>query len=132
MKTSVLLYNFTAEENKRWTAALAALPEVPQVIVDKELYAAPLCELLDGTPAAVSAPYAGAGDFAERMLVMEGVDSMLFDFLLRLCDMITGENVLRAIVTDTNRNWNSIYLHEQLMEEERQVRAWQMQRGDKK
>lgn len=71
----------------------------------------------DKTAQSPSDLYTGEG-FSEEMLVMKGFSNALLDeFLLRMRKAGIPRIELKAVLTPSNQNWNSLTLYEELKKE---------------
>jgi hypothetical protein len=61
-----------------------------------------------------------------KMLVIADAKGEELPLLLSGAGQVTkGQNILRAVVTETNRNWTGSYLYEHLLEEEAKLKSMQ-------
>lgn len=119
---AVLLYNLDNSERGRKIKFILVRMGVRIKNVKKEDYLKPIGALagLAGVEAGDSV-YDGPG-FTEEMLVMKGftglqIDDMILRFRKERLDKIN----LKAVMTDTNKTWDSITLYENLKEEHEQM-----------
>lgn len=119
---AVLLYNLDNSERGRKIKFILVRMGVRIKNVKKEDYLKPIGALagLAGVEAGDSV-YDGPG-FMEEMLVMKGftglqIDDMILRFRKERLDKIN----LKAVMTDTNKTWDSITLYENLKEEHEQM-----------
>lgn len=119
---AVLLYNLDHSERGRKIKFILVRMGVRIKNIKKEDYLKPIGALagLSGIEAPDSV-YDGSG-FTEEMLVMKGftghqIDDMILRFRKEKLDKIN----LKAVITDTNKTWDSITLYENLKEEHEQM-----------
>ena len=112
---AVLLYNFTAKELEAWKFRMRGFPGIRLIPVPQSAYGLTLREILAGQTATA---FAKTTAFFRPMLVFANIPEPLVHPLIAICRQITTEKVLKAMLTDTNRNWTSAVLYENLVEEE--------------
>ena len=89
-------------------------------LVSKDAYGQPLGEL-----AQPETPYAGEG-FDDEMMVLSDCPGRLLDLLLQSFRRNKVAPVhLKAVLTPTNREWDSVALHAELCREREAIRAGQ-------
>lgn len=120
-KPAIILYNFTRSEAEVWKKQT---PLIQVISVPKTSYGLSARELLEGKKAA--APEAGT-DFSRRILLLAGIPDPMVHFLLDICKRVTREPVLRAVLTETNRDWSAGELYRNLQEEEETLRRLKRQ-----
>ena len=125
---TILLYNFSREEVGKLRFVLRMFPAIRVLSVEPSDQMLLLGEVLAGKKAALGIP---AREFQSRMLVLAYAQGSMVHFLLGACGQITQEKVLRAMLTDTNVNWSGLELYENLVEEERELAAYQIQQQKK-
>ena len=125
---TILLYNFSREEVGKLRFVLRMFPAIRVLSVEPSEQTLLLGEVLAGKKAALGIP---AREFQRRMLVLAYAQGSMVHFLLGACGQITQEKVLRAMLTDTNVNWSGLELYENLVEEERELTAYQIQQQKK-
>lgn len=125
---TILLYNFSREEVGKLRFVLRMFPAIRVLSVEPSDQTLLLGEVLAGKKAALGIP---AREFQRRMLVLAYAQGSMVHFLLGACGQITQEKVLRAMLTDTNVNWSGLELYENLVEEERELAAYQIQQQKK-
>ena len=120
---SLLLYNFAQGETVQLQALVGFLPDVRVIPVDRGSYGMLLSEVLAGkAPPAV----AFSRKMDRKMLVIADAKGEELTLLLSGAGQVTkGQNILRAVVTETNRNWTGSYLYEHLLEEEAKLKSMQ-------
>ena len=92
-------------------------------LVPRESYGLPLGELAAGKQP--EAPYAGEG-FDDEMMVLSDCPGRLLDLLLQSFRRNKVAPVhLKAVLTPTNREWDSVALHTELCREREAIRAGQ-------
>lgn len=114
----VLLYNFQNTQRGRRIKTILIQMGIRIKNVDPKDYLEPIGYLCGVKGAASSgSPYEGEG-FREEMLVMKGMSGARIDAFLNAMRRSKIEKVhLKAVLTDTNQNWNSIELHRELQQE---------------
>lgn len=119
--SSVLLYNLAGTQRGRKLKFILVQLGARIKNVEKEEYLKPIGELLKAAPASESPVYEGEG-FSEEMLVMDGFTGRQIDELsmrMRKCKLERID--LKAVVTETNQNWNSIELYKEIKKEHEQM-----------
>lgn len=114
----VLLYNFQNTEKARKLKAVLIQMGIRIKNVEKEAYLEPIGSLcgIEGIEK-TDKQYEGEG-FPEEMLVMKGMSGGRVDTLLTLLRKNKVEKIqLKAILTETNQQWNSLELYEELKKE---------------
>lgn len=125
---TILLYNFSREEVGKLRFVLRMFPAIRVLSVEPSDQTLLLGEVLAGKKAALGIP---GREFQRRMLVLAYAQGSMVHFLLGACGQITQEKVLRAMLTDSNVNWSGLELYENLVEEERELAAYQIQQQKK-
>lgn len=115
---SVLLFNF--KEGPQLSAVQTALflLQVKGRLVKKEEYAVPLSVLVSGEAAPTALSSAGK-ELDGQMMVFAGLKEEKLErllFLLR-ANPECGQIPYKAILTETNRNWNAYALFTELQKE---------------
>ena len=119
---TVLLYNLDNPRGAKIRRLCLPLG-LRTVLIPKEAYGLPLGELAAG--ARPEAPYEGAG-FDDEMLVLCDCPGRLLDLLLQSFRRHKVAPVrLKAVLTPTNRGWDSTALHAELCREREAIRAGQ-------
>lgn len=112
MREIVLLYNFDNARLPKIKRALLPL-KICIKTVEKEDFSQPigcLVGMKDIEP--VGEKYSGDG-FTDEMMLMAGFTSARIDALIRALNKNgVGRIDLKAVVTPTNKDWNSIELYE--------------------
>lgn len=119
--SSVLLYNLAGTQRGRKLKFILVQLGARIKNVEKEEYLKPIGELLKAVPVSESPVYEGEG-FSEEMLVMDGFTGRQIDELsmrMRKCKLERID--LKAVVTETNQNWNSIELYKEIKKEHEQM-----------
>ena len=120
---SLLLYRFSQGEILQLQTMLGFLPDVKVIPVERTGFGMKMGDVLDGneSPAVLF-----GRDMDRKMLVIADAKGELFHMLLSAAGQVTkGQNVLRAMVTETNRAWTGLELYEHLIEEEAELSALQ-------
>lgn len=111
MNEIALFYNFSEERMRK--ARLALLPlKIRTKIIDKSEYNQPLGYLasIKGIEPA-SEEFDGTG-FDEEMIVLHNFTSKTIDALIRALNKCgVGRVPLKAVITPTNKDWNSLQLY---------------------
>ena len=119
---TVLLYNLDNPRGAKIRRLCLPLG-LRTVLIPREAYGLPLGELAAG--ARPEAPYEGAG-FDDEMLVLCDCPGRLLDLLLQSFRRHKVAPVrLKAVLTPTNRGWDSTALHAELCREREAIRAGQ-------
>ena len=119
---TVLLYNLDNPRGAKIRRLCLPLG-LRTVLIPREAYGLPLGELAAG--ARPEAPYEGAG-FDDEMLVLCDCPGRLLDLLLQSFRRNKVAPVhLKAVLTPTNRAWDSAALHAELCREREAIRAGQ-------
>ena len=118
---ALILYQFSQGEVLQLRTLVGFLPEVRVIPVERSGYGLTIDEVLAGK----EPPALAFGKPMERkLLVIEGARGQMLSMLLSAAGQVTkGQNILRAIVTDTNRAWTGAFLYEHLLEEEAELQA---------
>ena len=114
--TTLLLYGFSAGEEEQLRTLVGFLPGARVIPVPRNGYALTISEILAGkTPPAL----AFGKPMERKMLVIADAQGQMFHMLLSAVDQVMkGQNILRAMLTDTNRSWTGSALYAHLLEEE--------------
>ena len=119
---TVLLYNLDNPRGAKIRKLCLPLG-LRTALVPREAYGLPLGELAAGTRP--GAPYDGPG-FDDEMLVLCDCPGRLLDLLLQSFRRHKVAPVrLKAVLTPTNRGWDSTALHAELCREREAIRAGQ-------
>ena len=118
---SLLLYNFSEGEAAQLTSLLGFLPDTQVIPVPEKGWGMTLDQILSGqTPPAIAFPK----PMERKLLVIADAQGELFHMLLSAVGQVTkGQNILRAMLTETNRSWSGSDLYEHLLEEEAELAA---------
>lgn len=113
---TLLLYHFSQGEAVQLQTLVGFLPGVRVIPVERSGYGMPLKDVLDGkTPPALSF----SREMDRKMLVIADAKGEELSLLLSAAGQVTKDrDVLRALVTETNRSWSGTELYEHLLEEE--------------
>lgn len=116
---TLLLYNFSRGEAVQLQTMVGFLPDVRVIPVERNGYGMKLADVLAGkTPPSM----AFAAPMERKLLVIADARGELFHMLLSAAGQVTrGQNILRAMLTETNRDWTGSYLYEHLLEEEAEL-----------
>lgn len=117
---AILLYNFTAGEVGALRLLLREMPAVCVIPVDRMAFGMKICDVLAGKN---PLPLCVGRNFFRKMLLLAGAEGQMFHFLLAACGRITEEKVLRAVLTETNKDWSGSELYDNLLEEEIELEA---------
>ena len=107
----VLLYNL---ENNIILKNTLTMMNIECIFVNKKDYEKPLSNLL-GLNSIVTSN--NNTDFDDEMLIMYDFSDEQLDALLALLKINNIKIALKAIVTETNINWNSLQIHNELIKE---------------
>lgn len=121
---AVLLYNLDGSERARKIKFVLIRMGVRIKNVKQEDYLKPIGALagITGIESGDSV-YDGPG-FTEEMLVMKGFsDSQIDEMILRFRKEKLEKVDLKAVLTETNKTWDSITLYENLREEHEQMKG---------
>lgn len=120
--TAIMLYNFTPQEVGTLRLLLRKFPLIRILPVEKASYGMRIGDVLAGkAPPALCV----GRELQRKMLLLANAEGQMFHFLLAACSQMTEEKVLRAVLTETNKNWTGIELYENLLEEETQLESMQ-------
>lgn len=111
---TVLLYSFTQREVDAFRLLLRGFPGIRLIAVPPQAYNLHLNEILTKPVPAVI----GSSVFSRHMLVFAHIPDPLVHALISICKQATPEKVLKAMLTETNQNWTSNMLYENLLDEE--------------
>lgn len=123
MSGKILLFGFDSLLNVLALEKAVKPLGVELVPVARTDYNKPLAALagLDTMPGAVM-PYAG-GPLGGRMLVLCGLEKQLDGLLPVLHRAGAGPDCLKAVLTPSNRGWNAVMLHAELLREHREMQG---------
>lgn len=121
-QTTVLLYNFTETEVKSWRLLMREMPMVKLMAVPKKLFGMIISDVLEGKETPV---FNFGSDFSQRMLLIANAGDQMIHLLLSVCKRVTKEQVLRAVLTETNAAWSGLELYRNLREEEDEIHRMQ-------
>ncbi|MBQ0037572.1 MAG: DUF3783 domain-containing protein [Clostridiales bacterium] len=117
MKPTVLLFNIPPR--KQGTIRVLAMRLRLRVLVAApEHFAAPLEKVLQGEADAMP-----AASFSEEMLVMAGLPDAVLELFLKGLRQQKATVALKAVLTDTNRCWSAVELHQELRRERDAITA---------
>ena len=125
MAGTLLCFNIAAEEKQTALRLLSLRLGLRKLDVPKEKQGCSIAALLDGTAEGKAPPFGfpTLGAFEDEMLVMAGLGSESFHMLLDSLRQ-NGQSVrLKAVVTDHNRSWTALRLHDELEREEKAIAA---------
>ena len=116
---TVLMYNCSGGEFSKLKQIFAML-RLRMRVVEPERYHLPLEELAQGRGEA-----AGAGEpISEPMLVFCGMGQALLNQVLEIIRLAKLPPIpLKAVLTDSNRSWNTLELYQELMKEREAIAA---------
>lgn len=120
LKPTIFIYNVTDAKRKSKIMSFCVMNGIKGKVIGKELYDKPLSALLGGED--VAAQELVEGDFSEEMLVLCNLGAKLD----RLLNYLRKEKVmipLKAVLTSTNQNWNSVKVYQEISEEHRKMRS---------
>lgn len=121
-QTTVLLYNFTETEVKSWRLLMREMPMVKLMAVPKKLFGMIISDVLEEKETPV---FNFGSDFSQRMLLIANAGDQMIHLLLSVCKRVTKEQVLRAVLTETNAAWSGLELYRNLREEEDEIHRMQ-------
>ncbi|MBE5962093.1 MAG: DUF3783 domain-containing protein [Lachnospiraceae bacterium] len=114
---TVLLYHIEDKEKERKLKVVLIRMGMKIKMIAKEDYMHPIGYLLNLDGFEPGAPYEGK-DFEDEMMVMYGFDGRRLNMLLAEMRKAKISKInLKAMVTEHNRAWTSIALHEELTRE---------------
>ncbi|MDO4294770.1 MAG: DUF3783 domain-containing protein [bacterium] len=119
---TVLLYAIKDKEKRKKIQTLLLLMGVRIRMVEPKQYALPLAQLLEGKTepeALLEATEEELCEFEEEMLVLSGFSGSRLDELLLALRRQKARVDLKAVVTESNRAWNSKELYQELRKEHR-------------
>lgn len=114
---TILLYSFTQKEQETFRFLLRGFPGIRLLVVPGQAYDCCLHKILNKPLPVVI----GSTSFSRHMLVLAHIPDPLVHPLLAICKQATPEKVLKAMLTETNQNWTSRVLYENLLDEEAQL-----------
>ena len=110
---TVLMYNCSGEEFSKLKQIFAML-RLRMRVVEPDRYHVPLAELAQGK----GEPGEAAEPLSEPMLVFCGLGEALLNQVLEVIRLSKLPPIpLKAVMTETNRSWNTLQLHEELLKE---------------
>ena len=110
---TVLLYNCSGPEYSKMRQIFAML-RLRMRVVEPDRYHVPLAELAQGK----GEPGEAAEPLSEPMLVFCGLGEALLNQVLEVIRLSKLPPIpLKAVMTETNRSWNTLQLHEELLKE---------------
>ena len=119
-KETVLVYNMEGGNKGRMVKLICMQMGIRIKTVDKSQYMKPIGELAglkEITGQGQDESYEGEG-FADEMLIMCGLTGSRIDQLLDSFRRQKMERIaLKAVLTEHNKTWNSIQLHDELCRE---------------
>lgn len=114
---TLLLYSFPKNELAKFRFLLKGFPMIRLIAVPESAYQLPLKQLLEEN-IPVGLPQ---NSFPRHMMVLAHIPDPLTHLLINICKQSTSEKVLKAMLTETNQNWSSELLYQNLLEEEAQL-----------
>lgn len=110
---TVLMYQCSAPEFSKLKQIFAML-RLRMRVVEPDRYHVPLAELAQGK----GEPGEAAEPLSEPMLVFCGLGEALLNQVLEVIRLSKLPPIpLKAVMTETNRSWNTLQLHEELLKE---------------
>ena len=110
---TVLMYQCSAPEFSKLKQIFAML-RLRMRVVEPDRYHVPLNELAQGK----GEPGEAAEPLSEPMLVFCGLGEALLNQVLEVIRLSKLPPIpLKAVMTETNRSWNTLQLHEELLKE---------------
>ena len=107
------MYNCSGEEFSKLRQIFAML-RLRMRVVEPDRYHVPLAELAQGK----GEPGEAAEPLSEPMLVFCGLGEALLNQVLEVIRLSKLPPIpLKAVMTETNRSWNTLQLHEELLKE---------------
>lgn len=117
MKSTVLCYNLKGTKKGKQIAMIFGFLGYKIRHVEKEEYEVPICVLAGASSQdQEAAQYEGEG-FPEEMLVMHAATEDMLDKALFLMKKEKVQVGLKAMVTETNQEWTSLALHDEIQKE---------------
>ena len=117
-KPTILMYNITDKKRKNKIMSFCIMNGIKGKMIGKEQYHQSLTALYEGEDR--EAEEIVEGDFSEEMLVICNAGVKLD----RLLQFLRKEKVnipLKAVITEKNKNWDSVKLYQEISEEHRQM-----------
>lgn len=114
---TVLLYSFSKHELSKFELLMKGFPGIRLISVPENAYQLPVKQLLTGVISAGLPQRA----FPRHMMVLAHIPDPLMHLLINICKQATSEKILKAILTETNQNWSSALLYQNLLEEDAQL-----------
>jgi len=122
---TILMYNCSGPEFSRLKQIFAML-RLRMRPVEPDRYRVPLEELAQGR----GEPGEPAQPLPEPMLVFCGLSQALLNQVLEVIRVAKLPPIpLKAVLTDTNRAWNTLQLHEELLKEREAILAQKTQQA---
>jgi len=122
---TILMYNCSGEEFSKLRQIFAML-RLRMRVVEPERYHVPLEELAQGK----GEPGEAAERLPEPMLVFCGLPQALFNQVLEVIRVAKLPPIpLKAVLTDTNRTWDTLQLHAELVREREAIAAQNAQQA---
>lgn len=121
----VLMYNCSGDQFSKLKQIFAML-RLRMRLVEPDRYHIPLEELAQGVsaPGGATAPSETAEPLEEPMLVFCNVGQALLDKVLEVIRLSKLPPIpLKAVLTESNRTWNSLELHTELCKERAAIAA---------
>lgn len=121
---TVLLYAVKDKEKRKRIQTLLLLMGVRIRMVEPKQYALPIAQLLEGKTeqdALEEEVTEELCEFEEEMLVLSGFSGNRLDELLLALRRQKARVDLKAVVTDSNKTWNSKELYQELRKEHRMM-----------
>ena len=116
---TILMYNCSGEDFSKLRQIFAML-RLRMRVVEPDRYHIPLEELAQGT----GEPGEAAEPLEEPMLVFCDVGQALLDKVLEIIRLSKLPPIpLKAVLTESNRTWNTLELHEELCKEREAIAA---------
>ena len=117
MRETVLLYNFNGERKKQLTKALLPLGFRLKAVA-KEDYLKPVGFLAGLKDMEDNGSVYEGEEFQDEMMLMAGFTSVRIDTLIgALRKNGVGRINYKAVLTETNKNWDSVSLFQELKKE---------------
>lgn len=114
----LLLYNYSPQEIGACRLLLRDLPGVLVTPVARTAWGMTISDVLAGKTPPSAGPLA---EISRKMIVFANAGDAMLQLLLAVCGRISEEKPLRAVLTETNRNWTGLELYRNLLEEEMQL-----------
>ncbi len=120
MKKTVLCYNLKGTKKGKEISMIFSYLGFRVRSVDPGDYELPISDLLEGKTAEKAA---GGEGFKDEMLVISGAGDDTLNQALYLMNKQKASVDLKAVVTDNNKDWTSLALHQEIAKEHQYMKG---------